>query len=315
MSFWGGEVLPKTPYIVSVPAPLTLASATLASDAAPGKRCILYCKHVENGVTYALASLRAGKEERADLSVSFEQGALLEFSVEGTASIHLQGYLGQREEPDNESYGDEDDEDGSEFDDEEDEDDEKFGSGDDEDSEDDEEDESEEEEAKPLAGKRVVPEKKQQSDAKKAKAEPKAAAQKPAAQDKKKPEAATPPQKAPEQKKPAPQQFEVQKFPNGLEIKEVELGSGKEAQNGKRITVKYFGTLQNGKKFDSNNNFVFRLGTGEVIKGWDLGFKGMKVGGKRRLKIPPSLGYGKQKTGPIPANSTLFFDVELKGVQ
>jgi FKBP-type peptidyl-prolyl cis-trans isomerase len=85
------------------------------------------------------------------------------------------------------------------------------------------------------------------------------------------------------------------------------------------VTVHYTGTFTNGKKFDSSVDrgqpFHFVLGAGKVIKGWDLGVAGMKVGGKRQLTIPASLGYGTNTYGPIPGNSTLLFDVELLGVK
>jgi len=97
------------------------------------------------------------------------------------------------------------------------------------------------------------------------------------------------------------------------------VGTGAEAVAGKKVTVNYSGTLTNGTKFDSsydrNQPFSFTLGAGEVIKGWDEGVAGMKVGGKRKLVIPPSLGYGAQANGSIPANSTLVFEVELLGVE
>lgn len=104
-----------------------------------------------------------------------------------------------------------------------------------------------------------------------------------------------------------------------LKIEDIQVGTGTEATAGKKITVHYTGTLTNGTKFDSSVDrsqpFSFTLGAGEVIQGWDQGFNGMKVGGKRKLTIPPSLGYGSSATGPIPANSTLIFDVELLKVE
>jgi peptidylprolyl isomerase len=97
------------------------------------------------------------------------------------------------------------------------------------------------------------------------------------------------------------------------------VGTGAEAVSGKKITVDYSGTLTDGTKFDSsydrNEPFAFNLGAGEVIQGWDKGFAGMKVGGKRKLTIPPSLGYGSQDLGVIPPNSTLIFEVELLKVE
>lgn len=110
------------------------------------------------------------------------------------------------------------------------------------------------------------------------------------------------------------------KMEDKLIIEDQVVGTGIEAVNGKKITVNYTGTLTNGTKFDSSLNpgrtsFTFNLGAGEVIQGWDKGFSGMKVGGKRKLTIPPSLGYGSQDMGSIPPNSTLIFEVELLGVE
>lgn len=105
----------------------------------------------------------------------------------------------------------------------------------------------------------------------------------------------------------------------GLQSTDEEVGTGAEAVSGKKVSVNYVGTLTNGTKFDSsydrNQPFSFTLGAGEVIKGWDQGVAGMKVGGKRKLVIPPDLGYGAQAQSSIPANSTLVFEVELLGVQ
>jgi peptidylprolyl isomerase len=105
----------------------------------------------------------------------------------------------------------------------------------------------------------------------------------------------------------------------GLKSTDEVVGTGTEAVTGKTVSVHYTGTLQDGTKFDSsrdrNQPFEFRLGQGEVIKGWDQGVVGMKVGGKRKLVIPPDLGYGSQDKGTIPPNSTLLFDVELLEVK
>jgi len=104
-----------------------------------------------------------------------------------------------------------------------------------------------------------------------------------------------------------------------LLIEDVVVGAGAEAVAGKRVTVHYRGTLTNGTKFDAsydrNKPFEFNLGAGEVIKGWDQGVAGMKVGGKRKLTVPPELGYGARGAGSaIPPNATLVFEVELLGV-
>ena len=103
---------------------------------------------------------------------------------------------------------------------------------------------------------------------------------------------------------------------NGLVIEDTQVGTGKEAKAGDRVQVHYRGTLLDGTKFDAsydrNAPFGFKLGAGEVIKGWDLGVAGMKEGGKRVLTIPAALAYGADGVpGLIPANATLKFDVEL----
>jgi FKBP-type peptidyl-prolyl cis-trans isomerase len=102
----------------------------------------------------------------------------------------------------------------------------------------------------------------------------------------------------------------------GLKIEDIKIGDGEEAVNGKKAVVNYTGMLTNGTVFDSsyqrNQPFAFTLGAGEVIKGWDQGVLGMRVGGKRRLTIPPELGYGEFGAGSlIPPNSTLVFEIEL----
>jgi FKBP-type peptidyl-prolyl cis-trans isomerase len=101
---------------------------------------------------------------------------------------------------------------------------------------------------------------------------------------------------------------------------DIVVGTGAEAVSGKTVTVNYTGTLENGTKFDSSYDhgqpFSFGLGAGQVIKGWDEGLVGMKVGGKRKLVIPPDLAYGSRAVGGmIPANSTLIFEVELLAVK
>lgn len=105
-----------------------------------------------------------------------------------------------------------------------------------------------------------------------------------------------------------------------LKVEDQVVGSGTEAVEGKEVTVHYTGTLTNGTKFDSSVDrqqpFSFRLGSGMVIPGWDQGIKGMKVGGKRRLVIPPQLAYGERGAGGvIPPNATLVFEVELLDVK
>ena len=108
--------------------------------------------------------------------------------------------------------------------------------------------------------------------------------------------------------------------PSGLKYEILKNGAGGEAKNGDEVLVHYVGTLENGTKFDSsrdrNEPFDFVLGTGAVIRGWDLGVLGMKVGEIRKLIIPADIGYGVQGTpdGRIPPNATLIFEVEFLGV-
>lgn len=106
---------------------------------------------------------------------------------------------------------------------------------------------------------------------------------------------------------------------NNLQIVDEVVGTGAEAVAGKEVTVHYVGTFTSGKKFDSSRDrgtpFTFTLGASQVIKGWDLGVAGMKVGGKRKLTVPPELGYGASDYSTIPGGSTLLFEVELLGVK
>ncbi len=110
-----------------------------------------------------------------------------------------------------------------------------------------------------------------------------------------------------------------------FQITDIRVGTGAEAANGRRVTVNYTGWLyvagavdNKGTQFDTSNGrgaFSFLLGGGGVIAGWERGVVGMRVGGQRRLIIPPELGYGAAGSGPIPGNATLVFDIELLSVQ
>lgn len=107
---------------------------------------------------------------------------------------------------------------------------------------------------------------------------------------------------------------------DSLKSEDLQLGDGTEATSGKRVTVHYVGTLTDGSKFDSSRDrgegFTFRLGAGEVIKGWDQGVAGMKIGGLRKLTIPHQLAYGERGYPPvIPPRATLVFEVELLEVR
>ena len=104
-----------------------------------------------------------------------------------------------------------------------------------------------------------------------------------------------------------------------LQVIDEKAGTGREAKSGDMVSVNYVGRLSDGTEFDSsyrrNQPFSFTLGAGQVIAGWDQGLSGMKVGGKRKLIIPPDLAYGSRAIGSIPANSTLIFEVELLDVK
>ena len=117
---------------------------------------------------------------------------------------------------------------------------------------------------------------------------------------------------------PTPENTPI-KMENELQIQDLKVGTGLEVKLGQELTMHYSGTLENGAKFDSSYDrgepFRFVLGAGQVIKGWDLGIQGMKVGGKRKLIIPPDLGYGARGIGPIPPNATLIFEVEVLAAQ
>lgn len=105
----------------------------------------------------------------------------------------------------------------------------------------------------------------------------------------------------------------------GFEKEDIKVGNGAVATVGDAVTVHYVGTLVDGKVFDSSRDrgvpFTFNLGAGEVIRGWDEGVAGMRIGGVRKLIIAPDFAYGPNARGPIPANSVLIFEVELLGVE
>jgi len=105
---------------------------------------------------------------------------------------------------------------------------------------------------------------------------------------------------------------------SGLQFRDIIVGNGDAPTKGQTVLVHYTGRLENGKEFDSSiprgQPLEFAVGKGQVIPGWDEGILSMRVGGKRQLKIPPELGYGRRGVGPIPGNATLLFDCELVGL-
>jgi FKBP-type peptidyl-prolyl cis-trans isomerase len=119
-----------------------------------------------------------------------------------------------------------------------------------------------------------------------------------------------------DQNQQTPTSYDIQ----GMKVEILTQGSGNAAKSGDTVTVNYVGTLQNGTKFDSSIDrgqpFEFTLGQNGVIQGWELGVAGMKVGEKRKLTIPPELGYGSQGAGGIiPPNATLIFEIDLLGIK
>ncbi|MFO0703887.1 MAG: FKBP-type peptidyl-prolyl cis-trans isomerase [Patescibacteria group bacterium] len=107
---------------------------------------------------------------------------------------------------------------------------------------------------------------------------------------------------------------------SSVKTEDIEVGTGTEAKEGTKVSVQYKGTLTDGTEFDSsysrnNTPLEFKVGAGEMIKGFDYGVRGMKVGGTRKITIPPEFGYGNRKVGSIPENSTLIFEVKLEKVE
>ncbi|OGE31361.1 peptidylprolyl isomerase [Candidatus Daviesbacteria bacterium RIFCSPHIGHO2_01_FULL_44_29] len=111
----------------------------------------------------------------------------------------------------------------------------------------------------------------------------------------------------------------MSKTQDKFKAEDIKKGQGKEVFGGDHIVIHYKGTLEDGSEFDSSYKrgqpFKTRIGVGQVIEGWDMGVVGMKIGGKRKLTIPSQLAYGDQEIGTIPANSTLFFEVELIDIE
>ena len=309
------ETAEKRPAPVSAKAPAPAAPAKAAAPAAAGKAAAPAAA-AKKAVPAAAAKTAAPAANTASSTIAGRAKAV--------APEALMCVEEDDDEDDDDEEEDNEEEEGEEEEGEEEEGEEEEGEeeeGEEEEDDDDEEEEDEEEGGMPLAPPSVEAILKGTSGAKRAAA----AAAPPSKKGKSTHETAQPtappPKPAPlaaaKPAAPAPAPASkggFVKIAGGVEYEDVQLGamSGAVARNGQKVTVKYVGTLTNGKRFDAGD-ISFRLGAGEVIKGWDLGVAGMRVGGKRKLRIPPDAAYGKRGAPPtIPPNATLLFDVELK---
>lgn len=332
--FWGLIIEPGKKYSQTVDNSFHISKATLDLSSATDEDITLLLDY-EGQQEYILCHLnKTNKQESLDLN--FQAGDSISLFSHGQASLHLSGYLlGDDEDDDDMTLGEmmeeeEEEEEG-------------------EDEEMDEKDLRATLQAK--AVKRPQPEKTNGKSQKKAKVEveeeeeeaeeeeeskqapPKQLSKKQKKMEKKaqqqqSPKPAAPqPQKKKEGEKPVDKQPKVeapkspakQTLPGGLVVEDLKTGNGPESKKGDLVAVYYSGKLaKNGKQFDQSNKgpgFKFKLGQGQVIKGWDLGVAGMKVGGKRKLTIPAALAYGAGGAPPqIPPHSTLVFDVELRAL-
>ncbi|GAA5857795.1 hypothetical protein JCM8547_005984 [Rhodosporidiobolus lusitaniae] len=294
-----------------------------------------------------LAVLKPNGTEQVSINVNLvEDVEVVELSVTGENPVHLVGHYIRQEDFDQEPYSDEEGAyDSEDFDEDSDFDEEEMeglvGGSEEDESMEDAADRIKEliEEQKPKASKKRAADESAADDstvsaadvaglsknqqkklAKKQKAESGEAVAAPSPAAKKAAEAPTP-KKAEEKKKaeaPKKAANQTRVLQGGLEVTDAKEGTGAACKSGQKVGMRYIGKLENGKVFDSNTKgapLTFNLGRGEVIKGWDLGVVGMKVGGERKLKIPAALAYGKQKIPGIPANSTLLFDVKLVNIK
>jgi len=347
--FWGLILKSNKKYTQTLEKSFHLSKASLDISTADNEPVQVMYTHDNN--SYLLCTLQKGKFLDCSLDLNFQEGDNLCFSTKGNGIVHLTGYLipddddfgefedamddesmdeeaisdlrekleagkkkskeaakaGKKKVPVEESEDEEDDDDSdAELDQTADNDDE---SG--EEEEDDEEDDDEDEEDEDSEEEQV-----QAPPAKQQKLDPHAK------QNGKKQNGLENGDKQGDKKqkqKEKGQDGKIQKLQGGLLVQDLKVGTGAEAKPGKKVQVYYEGRLKsNNKVFDATKNgpgFKFTLGKGDVIKGWDLGITGLKVGGKRRLICPPQLAYGAKGNPPvIPQNSTLVFDVELKNV-
>ncbi|KAG0164946.1 peptidylprolyl isomerase fpr4 [Apophysomyces sp. BC1034] len=330
--FWGLQVLPGKTYSQIVSSSFRITMAALPESATNKKRTSV-CVKVDNE-DYVLCTLVPGKIDQQILDISFVEEEEVTFMVKGDNTVHLTGnYTSNQEDWSDGELSTDEDEEEEEEDDEDEEllsnppkgldrakinaylrgelDSDAFDDEEEEEEDVEEEEEEEEEEQIPDAkkNKRPAEVKSEQAATKKQKT---AVPEKEVKADKETP-------KKDEAKKEAPKKQEkkqVTKLQNGLIIEEVKVGDGPSAKNGSRIGVRYVGKLaKNGKIFDKNISgkpFTFVLGRNEVIKGWDLGIAGMKLGSERKLTIPAALAYGKRGSPPVIAPGTdLVFEIKL----
>ncbi|EQC25176.1 hypothetical protein SDRG_16949 [Saprolegnia diclina VS20] len=296
---------------------LQLTTAALDHTATAG-RTTLYIATERNPTKIAVCTLDADKFPQWNVGQTFSpMDGEVSFSVEGTNTIHLTGFVDAEMDgdmdPEDDMYGsDDDDADMLDME-------EEMDSEDEHDE--DEEDEVEDsgrfeviEEVQKGAKKEATPEKKV---VKKEATPEKKEVKKEATPEKK--EAAKDAKKRPaeESAKDAKKAKVLKQLKGGVTVEELVIGKGKVAQKGRKVQILYKGTLaKNGKQFDANTNrkspFAFRLGVGDVIAGFDIGVDGMRVGGKRIVNIPSKMGYGARGAGKdIPGNSDLVFEIEL----
>ncbi|KAF9481510.1 hypothetical protein BDN70DRAFT_830782 [Pholiota conissans] len=275
--------------------------------------------------TTVLCVLTPGKTEQTSVNVVLDSDAAFKFETTGKNTIYLTGnYISQDDDRgvDSEDEYDSDDEDAYDLrevssdvemhPDDLDSDNSRFEEVDDEEVEQSKSQKrARDSDATEVASKVEKKNKKQKAEGGKAVAVPAEAAGPTEKKDKKKKE-----KSADEAKKPAEgkESHPKKTIAGGVVIQDAKIGTGPMAKKGNHVRMRYVGKLTNGKIFDKNTSgkpFAFHLGKGEVIKGWDEGIAGMQVGGERVLTIPPNMGYGSKKSGPIPPNSTLIFEVKL----
>jgi len=282
--FWGIKLLPGKPYSRELNCLLTVSHAAIVPQKNSNSTPVtLRVSTDDKNQNFLICTLRPHEMNQTSISLVFEPETRVKFITEGNSEVHLTGYF--TVEPDDYNIEDKD----------------KLAmltntkeNG----------DKNQKEKVKGKPKEKIIPERKEKqivSFAEGGKNKRKAKE--------------TPIEEVSTKKQKTSKNFEnlpqIKKYSSGLLVEEITEGNGRVVAPGKNVSIKYIGTLKNGKKFDSNSNFQFRVGTGQVIRGMDEGLKGMKVGGKRKITIPPALGYGKKAQPKIPANSTLIFTVDL----